>query len=227
MEDDNTGYNYTGYESAFVPTPAGEAVPTDSGDAKTTTINGKVTVSKTSPNVRRWNPLGEFSSYTYQISLYMITPDAYDLFIASGRQQLNVLNNINASCSGGGAYLVAQSGGINDTNSTRADGFNFDYYIDNLRMRPRKEVLRLLDIWIKREIDGDWQKNKVKAMKAVVSVLLLKGYVKKFVSQFAWELKPKLQDSVLDEADKWYCANWSNYNFGGVDVLERISMWRK
>ena len=109
---------------------------------------------------------------------------------------------------------------------TRQDLFG-EIDIDNLRMRPRKEVLRLLDIWIKREIDGDWQKNKVKAMKAVVSVLLLKGYVKKFVSQFAWELKPKLQDSVLDEADKWYCANWSNYNFGGVDVLERISMWRK
>lgn len=134
MEDDNTGYTYTGYESAFVPTPQGEAQPSDSGDAQTTTINGKVTVSKTSPNVRRWNPLGEFSSYTYQISLFMITPDAYDLFIASGRQQLNVLNNLNSSCSGGGAYLIAQSGGINDTNSTRADGFNFDYYIDNLRM---------------------------------------------------------------------------------------------
>ena len=107
----------------------------DGGDAKPTKTNGKVTVSKTSPNVRRWNPLGEFSSYTYQISLYMITPDAYDAFVANGRQQINILNNLDAPCKGAGAYLVAQSGGINDTSSIRAEGFGFDYYIDNLKLK--------------------------------------------------------------------------------------------
>lgn len=105
------------------------------GDAKATTVNGKVTVSNSGPEVRRWNPLGEFSSYTYQISLYMITPDSYDMFVASGRQQINILNNLDAPCSGAGAYLIAQSGGINDTNSRRAAGFEFDYYIDNLKMK--------------------------------------------------------------------------------------------
>ena len=99
--------------------------------------------------------------------------------------------------------------------------------IYRLRLNPRKEVLRLLDIWIAREVDGDWQKNKIKAVRAVVSVLLLKGYVKKFISEFAWELKPKLTETYLDEGDKWYCANWSNYEFSGIEVKKRILEWRK
>lgn len=135
MEEENTGYNYTGYESAFIPTPMDESLPTNSGDPQSTVDNtGRVNVSNSSPNIRRWNPLGEFSSYTYQLSLYMITPDAYDSFLASGRQNINILNNLDSPCTGGGAYLIAQSGGINDTNSVRAPGFNFDYYIDNLKM---------------------------------------------------------------------------------------------
>ena len=86
------------------------------------------------PGKRLNNPLGQFASYTYQLSLYMITPDAYDLFIASGRTKINAFNEAvgDAGPSGGGVFLVAQSGGINNTNEQRAAGFNFDYYIDNL-----------------------------------------------------------------------------------------------
>ncbi len=87
------------------------------------------------PGKRLKNPLGYFSSYNYQLSLYMITPDAYNAFIASGRKQIDALAT--AGADGGrageaGAYLVAQSGGINNTDSTRAPGFQFDYGIDNL-----------------------------------------------------------------------------------------------
>lgn len=64
----------------------------------------------------------------------MMTPDAYDTFIASGRQNINILNSLDSPCTGGGAYLIAQSGGINNTNSNRADGFGLDYYIDNLKI---------------------------------------------------------------------------------------------
>jgi hypothetical protein len=87
------------------------------------------------PGKRLNNPLGQFASYTYQLSLYMITPDAYDLFIASGRTKINAFNEavgMGAGPTGGGVFLVAQSGGINNTNEQRAAGFNFDYYIDNL-----------------------------------------------------------------------------------------------
>lgn len=90
--------------------------------------------SKPKPGRRLQNPLGDFSSYTYQITLYMITPDAYDAFIASGRKTINVLSGQNASGQSGGAYIIAQSGGVNNTSSKRAPGFELDYYIDDLKI---------------------------------------------------------------------------------------------
>jgi hypothetical protein len=82
------------------------------------------------PGIRSFNPLGDFASYTYQLTLYMITPDAYDSFVLSGRKNINVLANEST----GGAYIVAQSGGVNNTSSKRAPGFELDYYIDDLKI---------------------------------------------------------------------------------------------
>lgn len=90
--------------------------------------------SSNGPGKRTKNPLGYFSSHTYQLSLYMITPDAYDAFVQSGRRDINVLNNVEGNQTAG-ALLIAQSGGINNTNSKRAPGFNLDYYIDNLSLK--------------------------------------------------------------------------------------------
>lgn len=85
------------------------------------------------PTVRK-NPLSEFASYTYQLSLYMITPDAYDKFVTEGRKNINTLNQPGG---GAGAYLICQNGGINATEK-RAAGFeNFDYYIDNLQIKSK------------------------------------------------------------------------------------------
>lgn len=81
---------------------------------------------------RRYNnPLSAYSSYTYQLSLYMITPDAYDVFVRNGRRDIEIVNQAGAGC-GGGAYLIAQSGGINNETSMRAPGFHYDFGIDNL-----------------------------------------------------------------------------------------------
>ena len=95
-------------------------------------------VGKTSkPGSRLQNPLGNFSSYTYQISLYMITPDAYDAFQLSGRKNINALSAKDGSgqSTNGGAFLIAQSGGINNKTSQRAPGFDLDYYIDDLKIK--------------------------------------------------------------------------------------------
>lgn len=73
------------------------------------------------PGRRIKNPLANYPIYTYQITLYMITPDAYDQFILSGRTKLE--NN--------GIFIIAQSGG---TGEKRAPGFELDYYIDDLRI---------------------------------------------------------------------------------------------
>lgn len=98
-------------------------------------------VSTDKPGKRLKNPLGQFASYTYQISLYMITPDAFDLFVASGRTNINAFKEAGAGdlvqrgeLQKGGTFLVAQSGGINSTDPNRAPGFQYDYYIDNLQI---------------------------------------------------------------------------------------------
>ena len=79
------------------------------------------------PGLRPQNPLGSLSSYTYQLTLYMITPDAYDAFIQSGRNNINAINNAanpqvatEVETSMSGAYIIAQSGGINNKTSKRA-----------------------------------------------------------------------------------------------------------
>jgi hypothetical protein len=100
------------------------------------------------PGKRLKNPLSEFASYTYQLTLYMITPDAYNVFVQSGRQNINAIQNpsglnslaevganTNQLKTTGGAFIVAQSGGVNtETANRRAPGMNLDYYIDDLKI---------------------------------------------------------------------------------------------
>lgn len=76
------------------------------------------------PGRRQKNPLGWFSSYTYQISLYMVSAQGYDQFVQSGKTRLP---------STGQYYIIAQSGGTpTDKRSSKAP---YDFYIDNLRMQ--------------------------------------------------------------------------------------------
>lgn len=85
----------------------------------------------------RKNPLGNFASYTYQLTLYMITPDAYDAFVLSGRKNINALREGTGGNNGqdqkieGGAFIIAQSGGVNSQYRLEPN-FHLDYYIDNL-----------------------------------------------------------------------------------------------
>jgi hypothetical protein len=115
------------------PAPNSATQPNNSSpDAQSTGPALRTEASKTQPPGKRLkNPLGYFSSYNYQLSLYMITPDAYDAFISSGRKNINAFSQL-AGAENGGAYLIAQSGGINNADELRAPGFGFDYSIDNL-----------------------------------------------------------------------------------------------
>lgn len=87
---------------------------------------------KKSPRARK-NPLGDFASSTYQLTLYMITPDAYDAFVQSGRKNINAFTQAQpvTGSAAGGAFIVAQSGGTNEKYRLKPE-FQYDYYIDNL-----------------------------------------------------------------------------------------------
>jgi hypothetical protein len=99
----------------------------------------------TRPGRRLRNPLSYLASYTYQLSLYMISPEAYEAFVASGRKNIEIFNLAdsddpllddegNVIGEGGrvtGAYLVAQGAGMGPP-EFRSDGFEYDYFIDGL-----------------------------------------------------------------------------------------------
>lgn len=88
------------------------------------------------PGRRTYNPLAKLASYTYNLSLYMLTPLAYEMYVDNGRRRIDAFSHAEVSDSPAslaeGAYLVCQSGGINNSVSKRAPGFELDYYIDNL-----------------------------------------------------------------------------------------------
>lgn len=98
------------------------------------------------PGKRLKNPLGSLASYTYQLSLYMITPDAYEMFVAGGRKNIHQFERsvstsalskqapANTSSVTGGAYLVAQSGGIGP-DEQRIPGLEYDLYFDKLSFK--------------------------------------------------------------------------------------------
>lgn len=117
-EQENNLATFTSVSSNAGTTVAGKS-GTKSADTK-----------KSKPGKRPKNPLGDFSSYTYQISLYMVTPEVYNEFVSNGRKNINSYFKPGSSTSG--VYLVCQSGGINNSVANRAPGFELDYYIDNL-----------------------------------------------------------------------------------------------
>lgn len=127
METQNESYAGT--------TTAGQAGKGSANKVQSTEIS-----TGPKPGMRQQNPLGNLSSYTYQITLYMITPDAYDAFIQSGRNNINAINNAanpqvatEIEQGSSGAYIIAQSGGINNKTSKRA--FDLDFYIDDLKIK--------------------------------------------------------------------------------------------
>jgi hypothetical protein len=133
-QDDNPAPNQTGVNAATTgATNADGSVNTSGTTNDGVNTSGATNAKDNSPNRRTFNPLSKFASYTYNISLYMITPEAYDAFILSGRRNIYALNSGNNTGpnQAAGVYIIAQSGGINATEN-RAPGFKFDYYIDDL-----------------------------------------------------------------------------------------------
>ena len=123
--------------SAIPTTTAGAAVAAASGNTPNSAApaaKGSKKLPKDFPE-RMSNPLSKFSSYTYQLSLYMLSPDAYNLLsISDAGRTLFAPGKDGAP--NVGVSLIAQSGGANNKMGidTRAPGFELDFYIDNLKL---------------------------------------------------------------------------------------------
>lgn len=115
--------------SATVATPGSPAAPNSTTSAKSSKS------VPTAPNKRTWNPLGDFSSYTYRISIYGFPPEALNVYKETGRWDNKDL------------FLIVQSGGASVDGTTadkqgntfrldakRSTGFELDFYIDDLEI---------------------------------------------------------------------------------------------
>ena len=129
----------SGSEHGGSATVAGEAQAASSGSAPPADVAIPATGPKKLPRdfpERMSNPLSMFSSYTYQLSLYMLSPDAYNQMKIgeAGRALFAPGSNGSPNI---GVSLIAQSGGANSKMGidTRAPGFELDFYIDNLRVQ--------------------------------------------------------------------------------------------
>jgi hypothetical protein len=95
----------------------------DTRIGQTATQAGSPNAPQANDERRPSNPLSKYASYTYQLALYAITPEYYKLY-----KSTNDLNTQDPNVA-----LILQSGGVNN-NSNRAAGFEFDYYIDDLKL---------------------------------------------------------------------------------------------
>ena len=109
----------------------------DNSGTPTTTAGAAGTAGAEAKNAedafpkRPYNPLAKFSSYTYNITLYMMSPDALNAFVKAGKKTIRGPNGTTLE----GIFIVAQSGGINNNVSERPPGMTMDYYIDNLKFK--------------------------------------------------------------------------------------------
>lgn len=77
------------------------------------------------PTSRHYNPLSGFSSHTYNLSLYLTTPESMNSFYELGRTAIEF-----TPTRSNGFYVVAQSGG----KSKETPGTDLDITIDNLKI---------------------------------------------------------------------------------------------
>lgn len=92
---------------------------------KTSNASNSTTPKSSGPGKRTRNPLGDFSSYTYRISLYALSPDSFNVYKKTGQWDKTSLS------------LVVQSGGSSTdakVDAPRGAGFELDYYIDDLEI---------------------------------------------------------------------------------------------
>lgn len=111
-----------------------DANPTATTKAKSTNTLPEVVVTakpekeslpKGAPGARTFNPLSNFSSYTYHITLYMITPYTYNKFIEQGNKGISPKD----------MFVVAESGGTNTNGKNFRLFADLDYYIDDFNFQ--------------------------------------------------------------------------------------------
>ncbi|KKK96397.1 hypothetical protein LCGC14_2663170 [marine sediment metagenome] len=93
---------------------------------------------------------------------------------------------------------------------------------DRLSANPRKEILRLFDLAISREI---YLTEKIGALRKIASMVLLFPPVKRFALQFLMKLD--LDKIKPDRADGYFAYRRKEYNFDGLSFEKRMRIIRE
>ena len=129
--DDNTN---SGTVNNLAQTPDKVTVSTPINTGQKT---GKNLIDQNFPGKRKDNPLSYYSSYTYSLTLYMVTPEFMNEFTSGSAAGTLPTNRLSTNQ----IFVVAQSGGINNSVDNRALTFSkslgpnqqgLDFYIDDL-----------------------------------------------------------------------------------------------
>jgi len=97
----------------------------DSGQARTPNATQQEinTIFSNSPITPLPNVLDKYASYTYGVSLYLTTKEAYRSMVSTGQKNLS------------GCWLLMQSAGI--PTGSRVPYFNNDYYIETVKLQSK------------------------------------------------------------------------------------------
>lgn len=100
---------------------------------------GKISDEQNIPGKRPFNPLSKYSSYSYSLTLYMVTPEFMNEFTTGPNAGNLPVNRVSSNQ----IFVIAQSGGINNNVDSRALTFSrtlgpnqqgLDIYIDDLNL---------------------------------------------------------------------------------------------
>ena len=133
-------YSAAGLEDPAPPKIQPGAGSSDDAGGKNDTGATATTASPTLLITPRPNILDQYPSYTWQASVYMLTPEQYEVFQKNPRQKpnnYNLLFQSGGAANSSGAVRGAQAGtAAAFTNGTNTDGrnpfFTNDFYIDNI-----------------------------------------------------------------------------------------------
>lgn len=113
------------------------------------------------------------------------------------------------------AFNIAQIIEYDDAYRYRVQDVMSEINNDNMLKNPRKELLRLMDIWQERDRPGVTAK-----MRKIITPITYFLYIPKFKKAFVSNVY-SLHEMRYDDADWYWVCRRSDYNFGGVSYEER------
>ena len=123
----------------LVTEPGASAPPEDAKNNSTTTIQANTNAASNALKIQpRPNPLDQFASYTYSISVYLLSASQYERLLRSKTKKIDgyflLFQDGGAPVNRGGEKQGMGTANISAGDSGRNPFFPYDYYIDSLTL---------------------------------------------------------------------------------------------